>query len=148
ISSASGAIFTVTPLGTVIGFFPIRDIFLASSFELPVAVSFWKLTARSYSLPDVAEYFTADARAHRGAPRHAAARGRQNARAEPAEHRRHVAAAEVHAAAGAADALDTGDDFFAARPVFQVDANDLPRHLHLLGDLLVDHLETLNVALV
>src|SRR5207253_5309405 len=120
----------------------------ASSFQWLSASGSWQLGAGSYSLPNVAEDFAADARAHRGAPGHDAARRRQNARAQPAEHRRHVAAAKVHAAAGAADALDAGDDFFTARPVFQVDANELPRHLHLLGDLLVDHLEALNVALV
>jgi hypothetical protein len=37
---------------------------------------------------------------------HHAARGGEDARAEAAEHRRHVVAAEVDAAAGPADALD------------------------------------------
>src|SRR5262245_44370133 len=100
-STASEAIFTVTPFGTGIGFFPIRDM------------------AATCLLPDVAEDFAADAGLARGAAGHDAARGRQDVGAEAAEHHRHVVDAEVDAAAGTADALDTGDHLLAVRAILQ-----------------------------
>src|SRR6187402_371449 len=75
-STAPACTVTVTPLGTAMGFLPIRDI--ASS-------------------PDVAEHFAADTGLHRVAARHHALRGREDARAEPAHDARNVSAAEIHA---------------------------------------------------
>ena len=71
------------------------------------------------ALPDVAEHFAADARLLGGAAGHHAARRRQDAGAETAEHRRHVFDAEIDAAAGTADALEPGDHLLAVRPVLQ-----------------------------
>src|SRR6187200_3096141 len=98
-SSAPSLILTVTPLGSEMGFFPMRDI------ALP--------------LPNVAEHFTADASPHRVAAGHDTARCRQDAGAEPAEHGRHLAAAEVDTPARAADALDARYDFLAPGTVFE-----------------------------
>src|SRR5512133_1736386 len=53
-ATASGCTLMVTPFGRVIGFFPIRDMFV---------------------LPDVAEHFAADAGLDRFAAGHHAARG-------------------------------------------------------------------------
>src|SRR5918998_5502483 len=76
-STASPATLTVTPFGIGIGFLPIRDM--------------W------HFLPDVAEHFAADARLAGGAAGHHAARRRQDAGAEAAEHLRHLLNAEVDA---------------------------------------------------
>src|SRR5438445_6828873 len=98
-STAPSRTFTVTPLGIVMGFLPMRDII--------------------FLLPDVAEYLAADARLHGRAPGHHAARRRQDAGAEAGEHHRNVVAPEVHAPAGTADPLEAGDQLFAVRAVLQ-----------------------------
>src|SRR4051812_7921198 len=98
-SSAPSTTLTVTPFGSVIGFFPIRDM-----------VS---------SLPNVAEHFAAHTGFDGGLARHHAARRRQDAGAEAREHFRHVVAAEVDAAAGTADALDARDEALAMRAVLE-----------------------------
>src|SRR5438093_255980 len=61
------------------------------------------------------------------AARHDTARGRQDAGAEAGEHFRHVIASEIDAAARPADALDTGNQFLAVRPVFQEQPQRLDR---------------------
>src|SRR5262245_58485869 len=101
-------------------------------------------------LPNVAKYFTADAGALRRAARHDAARRRQDAGAETAQHRRDLVAAEIHATPRSADTLDAADDLLAARSVFQENADHLPWRGRLRGlrRFLVDELEPLNVALV
>src|SRR5690606_5462403 len=113
--------FTVTPLGTGIGFLPIRDISVS---------------------PDVAENFTADAGLDRFAARHDAVRRGQDARAEAAHDLRHVIPTEIHASAGPAHPGNPGDDLLAARAVLQRDPDDGARGIHGLH-----HLESLDVAL-
>src|SRR5688500_2782789 len=127
-STASPAIFTVTPFGIGIGFLPIRDMLL--------------------SLPNVAEHFAADARLAGRAAGHHAARGRQDAGAEAAEHRRHVLDAEIHAPAGPADALEAADDALAVRAVLQEQADHLTRLAAGLFGGRLDQAEALDVALV
>src|SRR5436190_15932022 len=108
-STAPASIVTVTPLGSVMGFLPIRDMVR--------------------SLPNSAEHFAADARLLGGAAGHHAARRRQDAGAEPAEHGGHVLDAEVHPAPGTADALQPGDHFLALRAVAQEHPNLLATRL-------------------
>src|SRR6266581_2990721 len=103
-SIAPGAIFTLTPFGSAIGFLPILDIIF-----LPACGR-----ASTHS-PHVTEHFATDAGFPRGASGHHAPRGREDVRAQPAEHRRHVVDAEVHAAPRAADALDAGNHLLAVR---------------------------------
>src|SRR5436190_9821127 len=101
-STASGCTLMVTPFGTVMGFFPIRDMF--------------------FRLPDIAEHFAADARLDRFAAGHHAARGGQDAGAESGQHLRHIGAPEIDAAAGTADPLDAGDQPLAVRAVLEEQA--------------------------
>src|SRR5215204_221879 len=103
-STAPSDTWIFTPAGIGMGFLPIRDMF---------------------NSPHVAEHFAADALAARLAPGHHAARGGQDGGTEAAEHRRHVLASEVDAAAGAADPLDSGDHALAARTVLELHANRL-----------------------
>src|SRR5688500_12621324 len=104
----------------------------------------------SQLLPNVTKHFAADTGAHCGASSHDAARSGQDARTEAAEYGRHFGASEIHAAPGAADALDAGNHFFAARSVLQKNADDLPRRGRLgrLRRFFVDELEALDVAFV
>src|SRR5258705_2905446 len=125
-STLPGAVLTLPPLGSVIGFFQIRD--MATS-------------------PHVTQHFAADAGLARRAPGHHAPRRRQDVGAESAEHRRHVVHAEIDAAARAADALDAGDHFLAVRSVLQEQADRLARRATFrLG--LLDQAVALDVALV
>src|SRR6266705_1683654 len=135
-SIAPGAIFTLTPFGSAIGFLPIRDIIF-----LPACGR-----ASTHS-PHVTEHFATDAGFPRGASGHHAPRGREDVRAQPAEHRRHVVDAEVHAAPRAADALDAGDHLLAVRSIFQEHADERARRAALLGRFF-DQAITLDVALV
>src|SRR4030095_12056342 len=123
-STALSTTLTVTPFGIVIGFFRIRDI----------------------SLPDVTEDFAADAGLHRRAPGHHAARGRQDARAEPGEHFRHVLLAEIHAPSRTADPWAAGDQPLPVRPVLE----EQPQRLGLRrrAGRVLEQLEALDVTLV
>src|SRR5688572_14797339 len=144
-STASPAIFTVTPFGIGIGFLPIRDI-----TEFPVGPRPKACGPRGLrpSSPYVAEHFAAHARLAGGPARHHAARGRQNAGAEAAEHRRHVLDAEVDATAGAADALEPADHALAVRAVLQEQPDHRPRLLPGLLGRSLHHAEALDVALI
>src|SRR5688572_116558 len=117
----------VTPLGTVIGFFPIRDIAV---------------------LPNVAEDFAADAGLLRGPARHHATGRRQDRYAESAEHRRHFVAARIHAPAGTANALDARNGLLAGGAVLQEQSHLLTRGLAGAFAGRLDHLEARDVALV
>src|SRR5690606_26778341 len=95
--------------------------------------------------PHVAENFAADADLHRLAARHDPARGRQDARAEARQHVGHGVAAEVDAAAGAADTFDPGDDALAARAVLQ----EHPEvRVGIVAGPRLEHREALDVTLV
>src|SRR5688572_2238985 len=137
-STAPPAIFTVTPFGIGIGFLPILDI--ASSVS-----SAW---AKATNSPYVAQDFAADAGLFGGPPRHHAARRRQNRGAEAAQHRWHVVDAEIDAAAGPADALETADHAFPVGAVLQEDADQLARLATLFLRRRLDQPESLDVALV
>src|SRR5215831_20737297 len=100
-STAPSTTFTVTPLGIVMGFLPIRDIVHS---------------------PNIAEHFAADARFHGRLPGHHTARRGQNAGAQTSQYLRHIVAAEVNAAARAADPLDAGNQALTVRAVFQEQA--------------------------
>src|SRR6202049_4401244 len=102
-STAPSSTLTVTPLGIVIGFLPIRDIIS----------------------PDIAQHFAADADLDGFAPGHHAARGREDARSETGEHLGHIIATEIDAAPWAADPLDARDQSLAVRSVLQKDAKRL-----------------------
>src|SRR3972149_11675251 len=141
---------TLTPFGITMGFLPMRDIcqLPVSSFQLPVS-SFqrgaWsrELEAGNSPSPHVTQDFAADAGLDRLAAGHDAARGRQDARAEPGQHVRHVVAAEVHAAPGAAHPLDARDHALAARAVLQEQAE---LRLGAFARLRLEDLEALHVA--
>src|SRR5439155_15753987 len=115
-SIAPSATLTVTPFGSVIGFFPIRDMTESHKFEVGSRKSeVCRLQTSSFRLtpspsPYVAEHFSTDSGFDSCSARHHTARRRQNARAEAREHFGHVFLTEVDAAAGTADALDTGDE--------------------------------------
>src|SRR5438093_4137592 len=122
-STAPSTTVTVTPLGIVIGFLPIRDIVFPVGAELAPP----ERADQGRPLPNVAQQLTADAGLHGCAAGHHAARGRQDAGAETGEHLRHVIASEIDAAARPADALDAGDQLLAMRPVFQEQPQRLDR---------------------
>src|SRR5829696_1887163 len=103
---------------------------------------------RPFSLPDVTEHFSTDARFSRGPPCHDAARRRQDARAEPAEHRRHVLDAEIHATAGTADPLEAADHALAMRTVLEEQPDHLPRLASRLLGRRLDESEALDIAFV
>src|SRR5207302_784964 len=72
---------------------------------------------------------------------------RQNARAEAREHFGHVFLAEVDAAAGTADALDTRDEPLAVRAVLE-EQPQRARQRRVLDVRLLQQLEALDVTLV
>src|SRR6187551_447672 len=125
-STTPSETWILTPLGIGMGFLPIRDMF---------------------NSPHVAEHFAADALAARLAPGHHAARRGQDGGAEAAEHRRHVLAPEVDAAAGAADPLDPGDHALAARTVLELHADRLLDGALAVAIRRLHGLEALDVAL-
>src|SRR3954447_13306259 len=134
-STSPSATLTVTPFGIVIGFLPIRDMFVSRR-------SWW-----SRVLPDITEHFAADADLDGFPPGHHAARRGQDAGAEPGQHLGHVVVAEIDTAAGAADPLDSGDEPLPVRPVFQ----EHPQHLadgRRLAGRRVQELEALDIPLV
>src|SRR5262245_57768718 len=155
-STARSCTFTVTPLGTAMGFFPIRDIllilvsFVLRPSSLAKVLSQGQLRSkvqrpRTKWSPNVAEHFPANAGFCRVATGHHTARRGQNARAQPRQHLRHIVAAEIHATARAADSLHARDQPFPVWAVFQeqtqrLDAS-LPRGL-------VEDLEPLDIAFV
>src|SRR5687768_2959356 len=98
------ATWTVTPLGTVMGLLPTRDM--------------------AASLPDVDEDLAAHALAGRALPRHEAARGGQDVDAQAAVHAGDLVLPAVDAAARSADPLQVGDHALHARAVLQVHAQD------------------------
>src|SRR5687767_12965595 len=98
-STALSSSVMVTPLGIVISFFPIRDILFLSSQLTVHSSQFCQLSTVDCQLPNITEHLAADAHLDCFAARHHAARGRQNARAKPGQHLRHIIAAEIHAAA-------------------------------------------------
>src|SRR5678815_4139799 len=123
-STPPGTVFTVTPFGIGIGFFPMRDMFSSCC------------CCRS-PLPDVAEHFAADTGLARRASGHHATRRREDVRPQPSEHRRHIVDTQIHATAWTADALDAGDNAFTVGAVFQEQADHLagrPPFLHGLVD--------------
>src|SRR5215469_18065948 len=101
------SIFTVTPLGRGIGFFPILDIAVSSQ------------------LPDFTEDLAAHAFFAGLATGHHASRRGQNVDAQPPEHARNVRPPHVNPAAGAGNALHFRDRGFIVAAVLQIDAHDL-----------------------
>src|ERR1051325_9311233 len=92
---------TSTPLGSGIGFFPIRDMGL--------------------SLPDLAEDLAADAALGGLGATQDALRRRDDGQSESAEDAGDLLLVAVNAAAGARDALDAVDDRLAVGRVLEVD---------------------------
>src|SRR5215210_7571638 len=86
-STAPSSTLIVTPLGTTLGFFPIRDIFygpcrLRASAFVRIRPGAWSLEPDARHLPDIAKHFPADAGLDRFTTGHHPARGRQDAGAE------------------------------------------------------------------
>ena len=115
-------------LGNGMGFFPIRDISLSLKLlssqlsRLQPSLS-WQLELERYHMLQSTSPPT---------PAFTAARPVITPRdvvrmlvPSPAEHLRHVVAAEIDAAAGPADALDPGDQPLAVRPVLEEQAQRL-----------------------
>src|SRR3954452_6517176 len=103
----SGSIETVTPVGSGMGFLPMRDM----------------------RLPDVRHDLAADARVAGLVAGHDASRRGDDGGAHAAEHLRDLARAGVCAAPGARDALEAGDRRAAVARVLQAHADDLARML-------------------
>src|SRR5215472_7426068 len=101
------SIFTVTPLGRGIGFFPILDIAVSSQ------------------LPDFAEDLAAHAFFAGLATGHHASRRGQNVDAQSPEHARNLRPPHVNPAAGAGNPLHFRDRGFIVAAVLQIDAHDL-----------------------
>ena len=99
-------IWIFTPEGSGIGFFPTLDM-IVLSFTKPC------------------KNLAADAFLARRPARHHAPRRGQDADAEPALHPRNIGLADIRAAAGARNALDSGHDRRIVGRVFQVDLDDL-----------------------
>src|SRR5277367_6696738 len=117
------SILIVTPLGSSIGFFPIRDIRSAFSSQPPaLACSFGKCLR---PLPNLAEQFAAQALLAGLTPGHNALGRGQNVNAHAAQHTGNLRAAHVHAAAGTGDALDVRDRGFVVGAVLKIDAQQL-----------------------
>src|SRR5579871_5215850 len=87
VTSSAAPTCTFTPLGSVIGFFPIRDI-------------------DQNPLPHPAQNLAAHVLFVRVAPGHDAPRRRQNVDAQAAQHARNIGLADVHATAGPRHAFD------------------------------------------
>src|SRR5688572_25413503 len=138
-STASGAIFTVTPVGIEIGFLPIRDMF---------SVLYGRDHASPLRSPHIAEHFATDARLAGGTARHHAARRGQDAGAETTEDGRHIFRSQIDAAAGPADPLEPGHHLLAMRSVLEEHADDLTRLSGSLFRRLLNDPESLDVALI
>src|SRR5579859_3379670 len=130
---------TFTPWGTVIGFFPIRDIaksfwFLnaivwASCRSVLFLISALQLETRNRKLetasPHFAQQFAAHALLARLAPGHHAFGRGEDVDAQPAQHARNLVAAHVDAASRPRDAVQVGDRALVVAAVFQVHAQNL-----------------------
>src|SRR5947209_4433319 len=122
----SGSIAIVTPAGTGIGCFPIRDM------------------VRLWGLPDPRHDLTADALAASVVSGHDSSGGRDDGRAHAALDAGHVGVVDVDATARTRDALDAGDDRLALLGVLQ-------RHGQLLAGAPARgrmHLVAVDVALL
>src|SRR5690348_9258484 len=93
------SILTVTPLGTAIGFFPIRDIRFRSMLLVP---SFQETRA---ALPDFTKYFAADAFLTGLATCHDTTRSGEDVDAQTTENSRNFGTTHIHAAARTRHAL-------------------------------------------
>src|SRR5579872_6987000 len=123
---------TVTPLGSGIGFFPIRDIDRPWLFALGsclFAVGFgYKPRANGqerFFLPNLAQHFAAHALFAGLAAGHHPTRRGENVDSHASQHPRNFAAAHVDATAGTRYALGLRDSGFVVCAVFQVDPDDL-----------------------
>src|SRR5262245_5379951 len=152
-STASGAIFTVTPFGIGIGFLPIRDIADPSRWSpapdpSSAAASSGETRRRPVTgdcSPYVAEHFAADAGLPRRAAGHHSARGREDARPQSAEDTGNILHTQVDAAPWTADPLQPGDDLLTPRSVLQEHAYELARLLALPHRGLLDDAKALDV---
>src|SRR5947207_4021244 len=108
-----GARVTFTDLGTTTGSFPIRD---NSSFSL---------------LPDVSQYFAADALVQRLPSAHDPLSRAEDGDAEAAENSRNLGLARVDAQSRAADPLHPGDHSHAVRAGLEDDTHRLRRAIGL-----------------
>src|SRR5271168_826037 len=125
------SIFTVTPFGIAIGFFPIRDI---SALSLqPSAISYisavyrWLRTdaRQRFSLPNLAQQFAAESLTTRLAPCHHTFRRGQDIDSETSEHPRNLGPTYIHAAARARHPRQVCDHRLVVVAVLQVDPQDL-----------------------
>src|SRR5580698_10453308 len=119
------SIFTVTPLGSGIGFFPIRDINSALSLSLLKRCLRTFPTQQAAPLPNFAEQLAAQALFARLPSSHHATRRGENVDAQPTQHPGDLSAPHVHPASRAGDAVHIRDHRFIVVGVFQVDTQDL-----------------------
>src|SRR5579872_2994247 len=124
----SSAGVTVTPAGTAIGRFPIRDMFISRGRPACGSPP-CQLICSARGLPDVAEDFSADALLARVAIRHDAVRRGEDRDAETAKHARHLLLAAVDPQAGLAYPLEVRDDLLALRAVLEADLDLVLRRL-------------------
>src|SRR6185437_5223644 len=130
----------VTPLGSGIGFFPIRDIkFRSSVFTLALRSLAIGLSGKtngllltgSYQtfftkplLPNFAKQLTAHAGLARLSPGHDSLRSSENVDPQPAQHARNFIAPHIHAATGARNPLDIRDGGLVVVAILQIDAHN------------------------
>src|SRR5687767_7996800 len=125
------AIVSSTPLGTSMGFRPIRDISLVPS----------QRRGDPLRLEDGAEHLTTDTATPRFVPGQDALRGADDGDAESALDSRNGVLARVHPQTGLADPANLADRVLLVRAVPQLDPE-------LVLRLLFDHLELTDVPLV
>src|SRR6185437_2330798 len=138
----------LTPLGSVMGFLPIRDIVkILFGLRVPrsqkplVPLQRCELKVRGGELPNYAENLAANTLTARLTSGHDTLRSRHNRDAQPALNAANLILADVHTAAGARNALQVADDSLIVRAVLQVNAQ-------LLLAVLLDRLVVGNVALL
>src|SRR6185437_93508 len=119
----------LTPLGSVMGFLPIRDIVkILFGLRVPrsqkplVPLQRCELKVRGGELPDFAENLAANTLTARLTSGHDTLRSRHNRDTQPALNAANLILADVHTAAGARNALQVADDSLIVRAVLQVNA--------------------------
>src|SRR5215210_338075 len=133
---------TLTPLGSSMGFLPIRLMTFRSAKALAVVLPTYRFYPNSSDFrlrksPDEAQDFAADSLLLRGSARDESARRGQDRHAHPAEHARQAVLARVHTAARLRHALQVGDDPLATPAVLQLD-DQVIEALALLDAVILD----------
>src|SRR3954470_20498273 len=124
----------VTPLGSAIGFFPIRDIKQLLAFSLLAQLSCERRALSSLLLiahgsmlflPNLAQHFATDALLARLASGHNSTRRGQNVDSQPAQHTWDLGTADIHPASRPRHAFHVRNRGIIIVVVLQINANHL-----------------------